>query len=129
VYALKVLVIYDSLWKVEASFLSVSWTILDGISCVTLRCYYRYRMLHRTIFFAVQQEYPSCALSYKVFFDLVLCSAPCFGQRDSCFVDRLLGVNPSLDGKLKCALSGTYVLDAYMGGQVNLFPIGGGALV
>jgi len=41
----------------------------------------------------------------------------------------LLGVNPSLDGKLKCALSGTYVLDAYMGGKVNLFPIGGGALV
>ncbi|KAJ6873315.1 hypothetical protein NC651_032247 [Populus alba x Populus x berolinensis] len=49
----KVLVIYDSLWKVEARFLSVSWTILDGISCATLR--------------------------------------------DSCFVDRLLGVNPSLD--------------------------------
>ncbi|KAL3572295.1 hypothetical protein D5086_026199 [Populus alba] len=49
----KVLVIYDSLWKVEARFLSVSCTILDGISCVTLR--------------------------------------------DSCFVDRLLGVNPSLD--------------------------------
>lgn len=104
--------------KVEARFLSVSWTILDGISCATLRCYYRYRMLQRPIFFAFQQEYPNCALSYKVFFDLVLCSAPCFGQRDSCFVDRLLGVNPRLDGKLKCALSGTYVLDVYMGARL-----------
>jgi hypothetical protein len=41
-----------------------------------------------------------------------------FWSKDSCFVDRLLGVNPSLDGKLKCALSGTYFLDASMGARL-----------